>query len=153
VTLPAKPARLNAAPALFRLLSDSALSRAALSACGLPVAMFDALDAKHPVTYVNPAFESFFGFPESEALGRPLGALLFRGEQTIVQSLLHDAAAPREIKAWGKDGNSRHVEVRLGAIRSVEGRHTHWVIAFSDRAELERLRAELQALKATAKAA
>jgi PAS domain S-box-containing protein len=153
VTLPSKPARLTAAPALFRLLSDSALSRAALSACGLPVAMFDAVDGKHSITYVNPAFESFFGFNETDALGRPLAALLFRGEQAILHSLLHTAAAPRELKIWGKDGNTRHVEVRLGAIRSVEGHQTHWVIAFSDRAELERLRAELQALKATAKAA
>lgn len=115
--------------------------------------MFDAADAKHPVTYINPAFASFFGFCESEALGRPLAALLFRGEQALVQGLLGDMLAPREVKAWGKDGNARHVEIRLGAIRSVEGRQTHWVIAFSDRAEVERLRAELQALKATARAA
>ena len=35
-------ARREAAPALFRLLADSALSRAALSACGLPLALVEA---------------------------------------------------------------------------------------------------------------
>ena len=31
------PVKAEAAPALYRLLSDSALSRAALGACGLPL--------------------------------------------------------------------------------------------------------------------
>jgi PAS domain S-box-containing protein len=153
MTLPNRIGKPNIAPALFRLLSDSSLSRAALSACGLPVAMLDAAAASHPVTYVNPAFAGFFGFRESEALGRSLAALIFRGDEGLVQGLLSESAAPRELKAWAKDGAARHVELTLGAIRSVEGRHTHWVIAFSDRAEVERLRAELKALKAPARAA
>ena len=43
-----------AAPALARLLSDSALSRAALAACGFPLALADATAKGRPLTYVNP---------------------------------------------------------------------------------------------------
>ncbi|HZN86943.1 MAG TPA: hypothetical protein VFB53_09190, partial [Burkholderiales bacterium] len=53
--------RPEIAPALFRLLAEAALSRAALDACGLPVALADAADASRPLSYVNQAFEAFFG--------------------------------------------------------------------------------------------
>jgi len=153
MTVSNKMARPNAAPALFRLLSDSSLSRAALSACGLPVVLIDAQSPARAVTYLNPAFAAFFGFRESEALGRGLSALLLRGDDALLARLLGDMQARQEIQAWGKDGHARHVEVTVGAIRSVDGRQSHWVLAFSDRGEIERLRGELRALKAPAKAA
>ena len=37
------PARAEVAPALFRLLAESALARAALDACGQPLALVEAL--------------------------------------------------------------------------------------------------------------
>ncbi|MFZ2154879.1 MAG: PAS domain S-box protein, partial [Bradyrhizobium sp.] len=64
-------------PALARLLADSALSRAALAACGFPVALSDAAAKGLPLTYVNPAFESFFGYRAEEVIGRPVITLLF----------------------------------------------------------------------------
>src|SRR6185436_16390512 len=42
----------EAAPALFRLISDGALSRAALSACGFPLAMLDASGNARLITSV-----------------------------------------------------------------------------------------------------
>ena len=147
-----KPSRPDTAPALFRLLADSAMSRAALGACGLPVAILDAAGAARTVTYVNPAFEGFFGFAPGEALGRPLAALLFRGDEALLHRLLADSASRWQIKAWTRDGTQRHVELTLGAVRGADGRVTHWVAAFSDRGELERLRAELEALRTLAAA-
>jgi hypothetical protein len=44
------------------------------------------------------------------------------------------------------------VELALGAVRSAEGTLTRWVISFSDRSELERLRGELESLRAVAAA-
>jgi len=38
-------------------------------------------------------------------------------------------------------------------VRNAEGAITHWVVAFSDRTELERLRAELESLRTLAAAA
>jgi PAS domain S-box-containing protein len=140
-------ARADTAPALHRLLSERALSRAALGACGFPLAIVDATAPARTVTFVNAAFEGFFGYRPGEALGRPLAALLFRGDDALLHRLLAESASRWQVKAWAKDGTLRHVELALGAVRGAEGRLTHWVAAFSDRAEVERLRAELAALR------
>jgi len=147
-----KAARPEAAPALFRLLSDSALSRSALGACRFPLAILDASLPSRPITYVNPAFEGFFGYGAAEALGRPLAALVFRGDDALAHRLLAEAASRWQVRVWGKDGEARPVELALGAVRSADGRVTHWVVAFSDRSEVEGLRAELQSLRALAAA-
>lgn len=140
------------APALYRLLTDSALSRAALGACGFPVAMLDARTGSRPVTYVNAAFEGFFGYRAGEVLGRPLAALLFHGDEALVHRLLAESSSRWKLRAWGKDGAIRHVEISFGAVHSAEGQLTHWVVAFADRSEVEKLRAELEGLKALAAA-
>jgi PAS domain S-box-containing protein len=151
-TVPARPGKPQTAPALFRLLSDSALSRAALGACGVPVALLDANAKIRSFSYVNAAFESFFGYSESEALVRPAAALLFRGDEALLQRLLAESPRRWELTAWAKDGDVRHVEVALCGLRSADGRLTHWVVAFCDRTEVEKLRAQIEALKSAAAA-
>jgi PAS domain S-box-containing protein len=147
MTSAAKPIRPQVAPALFQLLSDSALSRAALNACGVPLVLLDAAAAKHPVSYVNAAFVSYFGFEEREALGKSLAALVLRGEEALLQRVLADSPSAWPLAAWRKDGTALHVQLTLGGLRAADGRLTHWVLTFSDRAEVERLRAELEAMK------
>lgn len=146
-------ARVEAAPALFRLLSDSALARAALSACGFPVALVDAASPGRPVTYVNAAFEDFFGYREAEARGRGVVDLLFRGDDQVARRLFDEPDAHRRLHAWRKDGSPLHVETGVGAVRGADGQLTHWVLAFVDRAELEMLREEIAALKTSHAAA
>lgn len=148
----ARPGKPQTAPALFRLLSDSALSRAALGACGVPVALLDANAKTRSFTYVNAAFESFFGYGEAEALGRPAAALLFHGDEALLQRLLAESPRRWELTAWGKDGDVRHVEVALHGLRSTDGRLTHWVVAFSDRTEVAQLRAQIESLKSASAA-
>jgi PAS domain S-box-containing protein len=143
----ARPGRTDPAPALFRLLSDSALSRAALGACGLPLAILDAAATARTVTYANPAFERFFGYGPGEALGRALGTLVFQGDEALVQRLLAEPSGRCVAKATAKDGSPRPVELTVGAVRAADGRVTHWVAGFADRGELERLRAELLGLR------
>jgi PAS domain S-box-containing protein len=147
-----KPAKPEAAPALYRLLSDSALSRAALGACGVPLAILDARIPARSLTYVNPAFESFFGYRAGDALGHPLAKLLFHNDEPLVHRLLAEPSSRWKLRAWGKDGAVRHVDVSLGAVHSAAGELTHWVVAFSDRSEIEKLRAELEGLKSLAAA-
>ena len=140
----------EAAPALYRLLSDSALSRAALGACGFPLAIIDARIASRPVTYVNSAFEGFFGYSAGDAVSRTLAVLLFRGDEPLVHRLLAESSSRWKLRAWGKDGAVRHVEISFGAVHSADGELTHWVVAFADRSEVEKLRGELEGLQALA---
>jgi PAS domain S-box-containing protein len=101
---------------------------------------------------VNSAFEAFFGYREGEALGRSLAAVLLRNDEPLLQRLLSESPKRWEISAWGKDGEPRHVEIALAGLRDTSGTLTHWVVAFSDRAELERLRSEVESLKSLAAA-
>jgi PAS domain S-box-containing protein len=140
--------RPEVAPALFRLLSESALSRAALDACGAPLVLVDAA-RDNAISYVNRAFEAFFGYRAAEALGRPAARLLF-ADADAAGRLFRNPETQMLLRAQRKDGSPAHVEVAAGAMRGVDGRVTHWVLAFSDRTELEQLRGELNALRAAA---
>lgn len=150
MTVVNKLQRPQAAPALFRLLSESALSRAALEACGFPLAFLDATLPDRRVTYVNAAFVRYFGWSETDAVGHSPAKLLFRGDEAALQRLLADPGTRWRLATSGKDGELRHVELALGAVRSVDGKLTHWVLSFSDCSELERLRGELEKLRALA---
>jgi PAS domain S-box-containing protein len=134
--------RPEVAPALFRLLAEAALSRAALDACGLPVAIADAASASHPLSYVNQAFESFFGYRAAEALGRPAPGLLAM-DPACAGQLFREPAQSVVLRAQRKDSSLAQVEVSVGAVRGSDGRVTHWVLAFCDRTELEQLRGRL----------
>ena len=140
--------RPEVAPALFRLRSESALSRAALDACGAPLVLVDAA-RDNAISYVNRAFEAFFGYRAAEALGRPAARLLF-ADADAAGRLFRNPETQMLLRAQRKDGSPAHVEVAAGAMRGVDGRVTHWVLAFSDRTELEQLRGELNALRAAA---
>ena len=143
------PARAEVAPALFRLLAESALSRAALDACGQPLALVEAGASAPTLCYVNRAFESFFGHPAAEALGRSAAALLF-ADDLAAERLFREPGAQLLLRARRRDGAAVHVETTAGSVRGVDGRVTHWVLAFADRSELEQLREKLNALRATA---
>ena len=143
--------RKDAAPALYRLLSDSALARAALDVCGFAVALTDATVKGRPITYVNPAFERMFGYRAQEAIGKPVITLLFPEDQASGQ-LFSEAPARVNLRARLKDGGTVPVELSVGMVHGADGRLTHWVLAFADRGELERLREELRVLRAIAAA-
>ena len=143
------PARAEVAPALFRLLAESALARAALDACGQPLALVEAGAPAPTFCYVNRAFETFFGHPAAEALGRSAAALLFP-DDLAAERLFREPGTPLLLRARRKDGSPVHVEVTAGPVRGVDGRVTHWALAFADRSELEQLRERLSALCSTA---
>ena len=128
------------------------MARSALDACGFPIAILDD-SANRPLGYVNRAFLDFFGCRAEEALGRSLGSLIFRGDEALVHRMLAEQTPRRTAKAWAKDGSPRPVELTLAAVRGNDGRISHWVAAFSDRSEIERLRAELDSLRPLAAAA
>jgi PAS domain S-box-containing protein len=143
--------RAVAAPALAQFLSDSALSRAALAACGFPVAMTDAMAKGRPLTYVNPAFENFFGYRGDEVVGKPVITLLFPEDEGAA-SMFNDAPVRLQMRARRKDGSTAAVDLSIGMVHGVDGHLTHWVLAFADRSEMERMREELRILRAVAAA-
>ena len=139
------------APALARLLADSALSRAALAACGFPVALSDAAAKGLPLTYVNPAFESFFGYRAEEVVGRPIITLLFPEDEGAA-IMFKDAPARLRMHARRKSGAAAEVDLSIGMVHGIDGRLTHWVLAFADRSEIARMQEELRVLRAIAAA-
>ena len=143
--------RAVAAPALARLLSDSALSRAALAACGFPVALADASAKGRPLTYVNPAFEAFFGYRADEVLGRPAITLLFPEDEARRACSTRRPCGCRCARA-ARTARRAEVELSIGMVHGVDGRLTHWVLAFADRGEIARMREELRVLRSIAAA-
>jgi len=139
--------RHESAPALFRLLADSALSRAALASCGAAVAIVDAQDVRWPIAYLNPAFEGLFGYREHEVAGQDLKTLMFDREPGLQDRLLDTVRTPHAARAVHKTGKRFEVEIVLGPVYDSAGQLTHWVMTFTDRSELARLRAELEFLK------
>src|SRR5690349_9068335 len=94
-------------PALARLLSESALYRAALGACGFPVAILDAADPARPVGYVNAAFEEFFDYEEAQVLGRSLAQLVLRGDEPLAHRLLAGSRAHWQINVFTREGTAK----------------------------------------------
>lgn len=143
--------KLQPVPALARLLSDSALSRAALAACGFPVALAEAGAKGRPLSYANPAFEQFFGYRADEIKGRPAITLLFPEDESAA-SMFELAPARMQMRARRKDGSSVAVDLTIGMVHGADGRLTHWVLAFADRSEIEQMREELRVLRSIAAA-
>ncbi|MDX1374699.1 MAG: PAS domain-containing protein [Burkholderiales bacterium] len=139
--------RQDSAPALFRLLADSALSRAALAACGAAVAIVDAEDPGWPVAHLNPAFERLFGHRECDVRGQSLVALVLGRTAELQSRLLEAMHGPQEISALHKNGAQLEVDLVLGPVHDSSGRLTHWVVTFTDCSERARLRAELSMQK------
>ena len=135
------------APALAQLLSDSSLSRAALAACGFPVALSDASAKGRPITYVNPSFEAFFGYRANEVIGRPVITLLFP-EADGAAGMFNEAPARLNMLARRKDGSGAQVELSIGMVHGISGSLSHWVLAFADRSEIARMQEELRVLRA-----
>lgn len=125
--------RPEVAPALYRLLAEASLSRAALDACGVPMALVDAAAPSRPLTYVNQAFEAFFGYRAAEALGRPAAALLF-GNAALAEALFREDAGRKRMSAQRKEGDLAPVEVAVSGVRGCDGRVTHWVLVFVEKA-------------------
>lgn len=142
--------RRDGAPALSRLLAEAAMARAALGACPCPIAILDASSPSRPVAYLNDAFEQRFGIRAEEAVGKALGALIFRGDEALLHRMLAESTFSKPVRAWAKDGTPLPVALSLGALRDRDGRVTHWVASFADRSEAQKLQAELDALRAPA---
>ena len=135
------PASHEAAPALFRLLSDSALYRAAMSASSLPLALLDAGHAELPFVFVNPAFERLCGYAARDTLGRHASLVLAAcSEEASLRTVLEPAGATTAANAGlriacrvrQRDATERAVLAVFDPVRDNRGRVTHWIVALDD---------------------
>lgn len=135
------PASHEAAPALFRLLSDSALYRAAMSASRVPLALLDAVHAGAPFVFVNPAFERLSGYAERDALGRPVSlALVASGKEASLGTLLAltgntstpNAGLRIACCVRRRDASERAVLAAFDPVRDNLGRISHWIVVLDD---------------------
>ena len=69
------------------------------------------------ITYVNPAFEAFFGYRASELLGRPVITMLFP-EDEAAASMFTAAPARLLMRARCKDGSGADVTVSIGMVQA-----------------------------------
>ncbi len=123
----------GAAPALFRLLSDSALNRAALDVCGAAIAIVDASELSHPLVYVNAAFAALARREHAQCVGRSMIPLLVIDATAIAGWLPAGGDRSRvEFDLWRGDGSSLRVEGVAGEVRGTRGQRTHWVLTFND---------------------
>lgn len=135
------PASQEAAPALFRLLADSALYRAAMAASRVPLAVLDAGRSGLPYVFVNPAFERLSGYAARDTLGRPASLnLALRGRDASLEALLGltsaETATPPGLwiacQVRRRDGTERAVRVAFDPVRDNQGRISHWIVALDD---------------------
>jgi len=121
----------GAAPALYRLLTDSALNRAALDACAAPVAIIDAAATGYPVVSVNPAFDDLFGYGRGEVIGKGARALLVCDAEALLDWLPWGGELSQvNVETRRKNGSALSVEAVAGDIRNARGERTHWVLTF-----------------------
>jgi hypothetical protein len=58
--------------------------------------------------------------------------------------MFNDAPVRLQMRARRKDASTADVELSIGMVHGVEGRLTHWVLAFADRGEIARMHEELR---------
>ena len=142
------------AVALWRLVQerkDGLLKSRVIAATGCGLVVTDAMEPRHPVIYVNPAFRLLTGYTDEDILGQSLGIL--NGPQTDRGVIEKAAMAIQDGRAfrmtarhYRKNGSSFWNELTLAPIKNRAGLVTEYIWIMSD-ATL-RHQAE-EALKAT----
>lgn len=109
----------------------------AVEASGNAIIITDALDEKHPILYVNPAFERITGYHAADALGRNGRFLL--GEDRDQPALEDIRAALRGrheanalLRNYRKDGSLFWNELTVSPVPDGAGLVTHFVSVMND---------------------
>ena len=113
----------------------------ALAATSWPVVVTDPTHPDNPITYMNAAFSTLYGYAEAEIIGRNCEVL--HGTDTDPGVLAEIAAAVgsgvgirREILNYGKDGEPFWVDLTMDPIHDPDGRLTGFVGICADAAAM-----------------
>jgi diguanylate cyclase (GGDEF)-like protein/PAS domain S-box-containing protein len=112
------------------------------------IVILDATDPRHPIDYVNPAFERMTGYAAGDAIGRQLTMLA--GPETAQAGRLEIERALREkteghtvAKSYRRDGTSFWNDFHVAPVRDEAGRVTHYVGVMNDVTESKDYEAQL----------
>lgn len=128
------------APALYRLLADSALSRAALDACGFGIVLLDAQGPVMALSYANRAVERMTGKRADLLVGLPAADALFvEPDALLLEVLARQAEATRapasaraQLSSLRDRSGSVEVDIALNAVRDVGGALSSWVLSLHE---------------------
>jgi PAS domain S-box-containing protein len=123
--------RDQAAPALFSLLAESALYRAAYAACGVAMGIVDARLERPQFISVNREFERLLGFHGSDACRYPVVALLLDGNNALAATVFRSEPTREEVEVRRRDGSRLTVALACTPLHDAAGSHTHWAVALS----------------------
>jgi diguanylate cyclase (GGDEF)-like protein/PAS domain S-box-containing protein len=125
------------------------LLKRAVEASANGVMITDAVDPAHPITYVNPGFETMTGYGASEVLGSS-GRFLLAGEldqlalNELRQALRERRGTQVTLRCVRKDGSSLWAEVNVSPVCSADGTLGHFVSVLHDVGERQRYEEELE---------
>lgn len=97
------------------------------------------------VVYINPSFAAATGYASDSVIGRPLSALdrLNNVRQRLRAGLPQGEHFLEEISTYQTDAGERWGEWRVGPVRDLSGKDSHWLIIFRDITERKRLEKEI----------
>lgn len=129
--------RANMRQALLAREESLRLLESALEQALIPVAVTTVSpEGSGPrFVYVNPAFTRMTGYGEEELLGRSPSMLYgLKTSRTVLDRLEALMSQGRsfvgDLILYRKDGRTFAIEVRIDAVRDIEGRITHWVAIY-----------------------
>jgi PAS domain S-box-containing protein len=97
------------------------------------------------VIYVNPAFAQATGYTPEKVQGQPLKSLagLDHVYQRLQAGLPSEVPFLDEVSAFQTINGERWGEWRIGPVKDLTGKNTHWLIIFRDITERKRLEREI----------
>ncbi|MDP2678556.1 MAG: EAL domain-containing protein [Rhodoferax sp.] len=127
----------------------SNLREQAIEASSNGIMISSVLEADHPFTYVNPAFERITGYGASEAVGRNgrflLGTDLEQPELEAIRLALREGREGHAVlRNYRKDGSLFWCELSVSPVRRNHGSVTHFVSVLTDITESKNYEAALE---------
>ncbi|HEY8905539.1 MAG TPA: EAL domain-containing protein [Rhodoferax sp.] len=125
------------------------LREQAIEASSNGIMISSVVDADHPFTYVNPAFERITGYGAAEAVGRNgrflLGGDIEQPELDGIRLALREGREGRAVlRNYRKDGSLFWTELSVSPVRRNGGPVTHFVSVLTDMTESKNYEAALE---------
>jgi diguanylate cyclase (GGDEF)-like protein/PAS domain S-box-containing protein len=134
-----------------RMVTEKALQLRdrAIEASPNAIIIITAQAPRHPIEYINPAFERITGYAIDEVIGQSLHVLvgedLHQPGVAEFNAALHDKREGHAIfRSYKKDGTMFWSDVYIAPVKDMAGELTHFVVSQYDITAMKRYEAELE---------